>query len=92
MSDSRAARFSLLVLVLLGLFFVQITGAVSMRWLLPLYALSLASPILARHAKTSAYLGLWNGAVVAIFGILLLDAQRSGIRYMLEDGLILAAL
>jgi TgpA N-terminal domain/Transglutaminase-like superfamily len=84
-------RKSLLALVCLNLVFVQITGAVSLAWMVPLFALTLASPYLWNLQRLLVYRLGWNAALVAIFGLLIVDIRRSGIRFMLEDGLILAA-
>jgi hypothetical protein len=34
---------------------------------------------------------LWNAGVLALFALLAMDAKETGVRYLLEDGLILAA-
>ena len=84
-------RASLVAVVMLNVGFVQITEAASGRWLWPMYALALASPLLAPLAERRTYRGLWNVAVLAIFGMLVQHAAQSGIRHLLEDGLVLAA-
>ncbi len=86
-----AVKTCLLILVVLNLVFVQITGAVQIGWLVVLYALALASPFLSPLQKFWLYRMVWNAGLVAIFTLLLLDTQQSGIQYMLEDGLTLAA-
>lgn len=82
----------LMGIVFLNLVFVHITKAVSLSWLLPLYALTLAGPYLTRFHDHLVYRVLWNLAVVAIFGLLVNHATDKGVHYLLEDGLILAAL
>ena len=84
-------RASLVAVVMLNVGFVQITEAAAGRWLWPMYALALASPLLAPLAERRTYRGLWNVAVLAIFGMLVHHAAHSGIRHLLEDGLVLAA-
>ncbi len=85
-------RPMLMGIVFLNLVFVHITKAVSLSWLLPLYALTLAGPYLTRFHDHLVYRVLWNLAVVAIFGLLVNHATSKGVHYLLEDGLILAAL
>ena len=84
-------RLFLLVLVLLDLVFVQITGAASRAWLIPLFALTLLSPLLTRWMESKLYRFCWGLGLFAIFGMLLRDALDSGIAHLLEDGLLLAA-
>ncbi len=84
-------RLGLTLLVLSNIVFVNITGAVGMNWLVPLYSLTLAAPLLTRFVDMVPYRIMWNMGVLAIFTILLLDAQKSGIEHLLEDGLLLAA-
>ena len=85
-------RPMLMGIVLLNLVFVHITKSVSMSWLLPLYALTLAGPILARFHDRLVSRIFWNLSVIAIFALLVNHATGSGVTYLLEDGLILAAL
>lgn len=84
-------RRVLLALVSLNLLFVQITASVSVQWLIPLYTLTLASPWLWNLQRFFLYRLAWNVALVGIFATLIVDVRRSGIRFLLEDGLILAA-
>ncbi|MCA8942716.1 MAG: DUF3488 domain-containing protein, partial [Planctomycetes bacterium] len=84
-------RLQLVLLVLLNVMFVHITGAVGLNWLLPLYAATLLAPLLVRFHDALWYRLGWNLGVVAIFSILLTDATTTGITFLLEDGLILAA-
>ena len=88
----EALRPMLMGVVLLNLVFVHITKSVSMTWLLPLYALTLAGPILARFHDNIFSRIFWNLAVITIFAVLVNHATGSGVTYLLEDGLILAAL
>ncbi|MCC6671556.1 MAG: transglutaminase domain-containing protein [Planctomycetes bacterium] len=80
------------VLVLLDLLFVQLTGAVSAQWLVPLYAFTLATPWLARHQDRPLYIWAWNLAVLGLFGLLVQNVARTAITLLLEHGLVLAAL
>ena len=41
--------------------------------------------------KFAVYRGCWNLALLSIFGILVKDLMDGGVRFMLEDGMILAA-
>jgi len=87
-----ALRLLLVSLVLSNLGFVWITDAASPAWLLPLAGLTVASPLLLRYRRRLLYRILWNGAVVAVFALLVHHATSGGVRYLLEDGLLLAAL
>lgn len=87
----RCLRACLLALVVLNLVFVQISGGVESAWMLPLFALALASPVLVRWQESFVYRLVWNAGVLAIFAILVRHALFSGVRFLLEDGLILAA-
>ncbi len=88
---NRTLRFVLMALVLLSLGFVHITWAVGAQWLVPLAALTLVSPWLTRFQDTVLSRAAWNSGVIVIFVVLVNDATSTGVRYMLEDGLILAA-
>ncbi len=87
-----ALRWLFLGIVLLNLAFVQLTGTVSSQWLLGLWLLAAASPLLQRFHERPAYVATWNAAIVAGFLFLLHDAATSGLLHMLEDGLLLSAL
>jgi transglutaminase-like putative cysteine protease len=87
-----ALRIVLTAIVLANLAFVHVTEDASLSWLLPMYVATLASPWLARLASTALYRWLWNGVVVAIFAVLVHHTSIAGARYLLEDGLRLAAL
>ncbi len=84
-------RLALAALVFFSVAFVHLTAAVGLVWLVPLYVLTLAAPALARLQNSGLYRALWNLAVMVIFAILVHDAYSSGVRHLLEDGLILAA-
>jgi hypothetical protein len=86
-----ALRICLVGLVLTNLVHVHLTRAVDGRWMLPLYALALLAPVLSRFAQRRVCRLAWNGAVLAIFALLLRHASQAGVHRMLEDGLILAA-
>lgn len=88
----RALQGCMQALVLLNLAFVQLTGAAGLHWLAPLYALTLGAPLLARFRERLGYVLLWNGGVVAFFFVLLRHALGANLAYILEDGLVLAAL
>jgi len=85
-------RLLLLGLVLLGLAFVHLTGAVSDHWMLALWIATALAPLLLRWHERLLYRGVWNTAVLASFAFLVDDALTSGLLHMLEDGLLLAAL
>ena len=88
---TQQLRSCLLALVVLNLVFVQITGSVTSTWMLPLFALAILSPLLWPLQRWFVYRAGWNVALIAIFGLLLYHTKQSGIRFLLEDGLILAA-
>lgn len=88
---TRQLRSNLLLLVVLNLLFVQITGEVSATWLVPLLSVTLAAPVLWPLQRFLWYRIAWNIALMGIFSLLLVHTARNGIRYLLEDGLILAA-
>ncbi len=85
-------RLLLVALVLADLGFVYITEAASWIWLGPLLLLTVASPLLLPLRRHLSYRLLWNGSVLAAFTILVQHASRAGVAYLLEDGLLLAAL
>ena len=87
----RDLRWCLLALVFLNLVFVQISSGVGTHWMVPMFALTLAAPVLSRFQPSVVYRGLWNTGVLAIFALLVRDGTQTGVRYLLEDGLILAA-
>lgn len=80
-----------LYLTLCSTAFVQITGVVGWQWILPFFALTLASPLFQSWIERPSWKILWNAGVLALFALLALDAKETGVRYLLEDGLILAA-
>ena len=86
---SLATRTCLLALVFLNLVFLSISGGVGAHWMIPLYGLTVSAPWLLRFERHRVYRAIWNGGVLAIFGVLLNDLGRTGIRFLLEDGLIL---
>ncbi|PIE23575.1 MAG: hypothetical protein CSA62_06970 [Planctomycetota bacterium] len=91
MSEAPSNELPIRLLVLANLLCVHVTGAVSLLPMLGLYALTLCSPLLARRRNHWLYRSIWNSAVLALCGMLLLGAQRYGVQTMLEDGLLLAA-
>ena len=80
-----------LYLTLCSTAFVQITGVVGWQWILPFFALTLAAPLFQAWIERRAWKILWNAGVLALFVLLASDAKETGVRYLLEDGLILAA-
>lgn len=84
-------RLHLVGLVLCNVVFVHVTDVLSLRWLLPLYALTLATPAMVALQQRVVFRLAWNAAVLAIFTLLVHHASRAGVRFLLEDGLILAA-
>jgi hypothetical protein len=86
-----ALRLALTAIVLVNLAFVHATEAASLSWLAPMYAAVLVSPWLARLGGSAVYRWTWNLAVVAIFAVLVRHTSVSGARFLLEDGLRLAA-
>jgi len=89
---SRALRLLLMGLVLCNLAFVQMTESASWVWLGPLVALTVAAPMLVRLRRFLAYRVIWNLAVVGVFAQLVNHTTTAGAEYLLEDGLLLAAL
>ena len=55
-----------------------------------MYAASLAYPLWWRMADRASWRMLWNLAVLAVFGQLLFHASTTGVRHLLESGLLLA--
>jgi len=87
-----ALRTCMLGLVLVDLLFVQLTGATGLHWLAPLVLLTLLSPWTGRLRHKLLYRALWNLGVLAFFAVLLWHATGDDLVYVLEDGLVLAAL
>lgn len=87
-----ALRLALMAIVLTNLAFVHATEDASLSWLAPMYLATLLSPWLARLSANTAYRWTWNLAVIGIFGLLVQHTTSAGPRYLLEDGLRLAAL
>ncbi len=83
-------RFALLLLVLTNLAFVSITKVVDLEWLVVFFALTGSAMSLSLFCDRMWFRALWNGGLFVIFAVLVNDATRSGVTYMLEDGLILA--
>lgn len=80
------------VMTLVNVGFVHSTGAVPLAWLVPLYLLTLATPLLARVQHLRHYRTAWTVAVVLVMMLLVHHAQTTGLVHMLEDGLVLSAL
>ena len=89
---SPALFACMLFMVLANLVFVQLTKAADPLWVLPLYVLTLAAPILARFREKLWYRGFWNLLVVAFMGLLVQHALAADLASVLQDGLLLAAL
>ncbi len=79
-------------LVLANLVFVQLTEAASPAWLAPLYVLTLLSSYFARFKERFAYRAFWNLGVLGFFTVLVRHAMSADLAYVLQDGLVLAAL
>jgi len=88
----RALRACMVGLVAVNLAFVHITDAARWVWLGPLLALTLLSPWLLRLTRFVAYRLLWNVAVLGAFALLVRHITYGGVAFLLEDGLLLAAL
>jgi hypothetical protein len=91
-TSAHAMRICMQVLVFLNLVFVQMTGAAGWHWLAPLFALTLATPLLERWRERRAYFLVWNTGVVIFFLVLANHAMRFELAYIRESGLVLAAL
>lgn len=89
---NTALRPILTLLTLVNVGFVHSTGAVPLAWLVPLYLLTLAAPLLARIQDLKHYRTAWTTAVVLVMLLLIHHAQTTGLVHMLEDGLVLSAL
>jgi len=92
MHGDRVLRACMLGLVLVNLVFVQLTEAAPIAWLAPLYALTVLAPLLAPLRRRLAYRALWNAGVIAVFCVLVRHASGYDLRYVLQDGLVLAVL
>ncbi len=92
MDSRRALRRCMQALVLLNLVLVHMTEATASERLLPLYALTLSAPWLARYREKLGYRMLWNAGVVAFAVLLGRHVLRANLASVLEDGLILAVL
>lgn len=92
MTSLRLLRVCLQGLVILNLVFVQMTGAAEPLWLLPLYAGAFAAPALERFHDRLGYRVAWNGVVLCCFTLLMSHALGADLAYVLQDGLLLAAL
>ncbi len=89
---SRSLFALLAALTLLDLGFVQATGVVGAAGMLPMWALTLASPWLRRLQRFRVHRFAWNTGVLVAFALLVAHATTSGLLHMLEDGLVLAVL
>ncbi len=89
---TRPLRFAMVALVLVNLGFVHITEAARLLWMLPLIGLTVASPWLVRFGRHLAYRSFWNLGVMGAFALLVHHFTSRGSAYLLEDGLLLAAL
>lgn len=87
-----AVHYVLMALVVMNLVFVQLTESASALYLAPLYALTLASPWLARFRERLAYRAGWNVLVLGFFGLLVRHALDRELASVLQDGLVLAVL
>ena len=92
MDGNAVLRACMLGLVLVNLVFVQLTGAAGLEWLGPLYALTIFAPLLAPLREKFVYRQLWNAGVLGVFAVLVRHASGYDLRYVLQDGLVLAAL
>ena len=90
-SLSPKLRLALTGLVASNLAFVAITGEVGWVWLMPLILLTMIGPLLPKLQELLSWRIAWNALVCVLFVLLVHDATRSGVRFMLRDGLILAA-
>jgi len=87
-----ALRASMVALVLVNLAFVEITEAARWIWLGPLAAVTLLSPLLVPLVRHLWYRLTWNAVLVGVFLFLGHRFWNVGTQYLLEDGLLLAAL
>ena len=89
---SSTLRSCLLALVVLNLVFVHITQAVSLIWILALYVVASAAPLLWPLQRYLTYRMAWNLGLMVVFALLLQHIiTAGGVRHLLEDGLRLAA-
>jgi transglutaminase-like putative cysteine protease len=88
----RALRVCMVALVVTSLAFVRTTEAARWVWLGPLLALTLASPWLLRLTRFVSVRLLWNLSVLGAFALLVRHVTYAGAAFLLEDGLLLAAL
>jgi hypothetical protein len=88
----RALRICMVALVLSSLLFVRTTEAARWAWLGPLFGLTLASPWLLRLTRLLSVRLLWNLSVLGTFALLVRHVTYAGAAFLLEDGLLLAAL
>ncbi|HEX5137984.1 MAG TPA: DUF3488 and transglutaminase-like domain-containing protein [Planctomycetota bacterium] len=88
----RALRLCMVSLVLTSLAFVRTTEAARWVWLGPLLALALASPWLLKLTRFLSVRLLWNLSVLGTFALLVRHVTYAGAAFLLEDGLLLAAL
>jgi transglutaminase-like putative cysteine protease len=84
-------RLALLAMTVVDLAFVHATEDASLVWLAPMYAIALASARLSRLEGRALYRWGWNLGVIAIFLVLVRHTAVAGPRFLLEDGLRLAA-
>jgi protein-glutamine gamma-glutamyltransferase len=88
----RALRICMVSLVLASLLFVRTTEAARWAWLGPLFGLTIASPWLLRLTRFLSVRLLWNLSVLGTFALLVRHVTYAGAAFLLEDGLLLAAL
>jgi transglutaminase-like putative cysteine protease len=89
---TRALRVSMSALVLLNLAFVYVTHSARWSWLAPLAILTITAPMLVDCTRYLWYRSAWSLALVGCFSWLVHHVVVSGTEYLLEDGLLLAAL
>ena len=89
---TRPLRIVLTLLVLANLLFVHATEAARLSWLVPMYALTIASFALAPLRQSKLYRAAWNAGVIAVFALLVRHTMSAGAAFLLEDGLRLAAI
>jgi len=88
----QALRVCMVALVLASLAFVETTEAARWIWLGPLLGLTLLSPWLLRLTRFMVCRLLWNLSVLGAFALLVRHVTSAGASFLLEDGLLLAAL